>query len=193
MLESVTSICKRLKMSLPNSKKGKEDANREVSDVAKDAKSFLDKILGDVSKTSASKQIAIGAASGWATGFLTMKVGKVAAFAVGGGIIMLQIAANQGYIKINWDKIQKKADKIADKVEERITGEGPKFMDKMERYVDKKMDKAEQLLKNGETRTRRWYQNLTGGDSHTSFRTQELHVFLVSFAAGVAIGVATGN
>ena len=66
-----------------------------------------------------------------ATGFMTMKVGKVAAFAVGGGIIMLQIAANQGYIKINWDKIQKKADKIADKVEEKITGDGPKFMDKV--------------------------------------------------------------
>lgn len=52
-------------MSLPKSKKGKEDANREVSDVAKDAKSFLDKILGDVSKSSATKQILIGASSGW--------------------------------------------------------------------------------------------------------------------------------
>ena len=66
-----------------------------------------------------------------ATGFMTMKVGKVAAFAVGGGIIMLQIAANQGYIKINWDKIQKKADKLSDKVEEKLTGEGPKLMDKV--------------------------------------------------------------
>lgn len=52
-------------MSLPKSKKGKEDANREVSDVAKDAKSFIEKILGDVSKTSATKQIIIGATSGW--------------------------------------------------------------------------------------------------------------------------------
>lgn len=60
-----------------------------------------------------------------------MKVGKVAAFAVGGGVIMLQIAANQGYININWDKIQKKADKISDKVEEKLTGEGPKFLDKV--------------------------------------------------------------
>ena len=64
------------------------------------------------------------------TGFVTMKVGKIAAFAVGGGIIMLQIAAHQGYIKVNWDKIQKKAEKISDKVEEKVTGEGPKFMDK---------------------------------------------------------------
>lgn len=65
------------------------------------------------------------------TGMLTMKVGKVAAFAVGGGIIILQIAAHQGYIKVNWDKIQKKAEKIADKVEEEVTGEGPKLLDKV--------------------------------------------------------------
>lgn len=64
------------------------------------------------------------------TGFVTMKVGKVAAVAVGGGIIMLQIAAHQGYIRINWDKIQKKAEKITDKVEEKVTGEGPKLLDK---------------------------------------------------------------
>ena len=52
-------------MSLPSSKKGKDDANREVSDIAKDAKGIIDKILGDVSKTSATKQIVIGTASGW--------------------------------------------------------------------------------------------------------------------------------
>lgn len=60
-----------------------------------------------------------------------MKVGKVAAFALGGGIIVLQVAAHQGYIKINWDKVQKKAEKISDKVEEKITGEGPKMLDKV--------------------------------------------------------------
>lgn len=62
-----------------------------------------------------------------------MKIGKVAACAVGGGIIMLQIAAHQGYIKINWDKVMTKAEKITDKVEEKITGEGPHFMDKVRR------------------------------------------------------------
>lgn len=60
-----------------------------------------------------------------------MRVGKIAACAVGGGILLIQIAAHQGYIKINWDKIQSKAEKITDKVEEKITGEGPKFMDKV--------------------------------------------------------------
>lgn len=65
------------------------------------------------------------------TGFLASKVGKVAAFALGGGIIILQVAAHQGYININWDKIQTKAEKISDKVEEAVTGEGSNMMDKV--------------------------------------------------------------
>lgn len=69
------------------------------------------------------------------TGFVTMKVGKIAACAVGGGIIILQIAAHQGYIKINWDKIQKKAEKLSDKVEEKVTGEGPRLMDKVKLLI----------------------------------------------------------
>lgn len=180
-------------MSYSTAKRGKDDANKEVvnlEDVSKEAKGCLEKILGDVSKTSAMKQIVIGTASGWTTGFLTMKVGKIAAFALGGGIIILQIAAHQGYIKVNWEKIQKKAEKITDKVEEKVTGDVPKFMDKVERFVDKKLDKAEQLLKNGESRTKRWYHSMTGD---SSFRPKEIHFFLASFAAGLAIGLATAN
>lgn len=60
-----------------------------------------------------------------------MRVGKAAAFAVGGGIIILQVAVHNGYIKINWDKIQKKTDKITDKVEQKVSGQGPKLMDKV--------------------------------------------------------------
>lgn len=177
-------------MSQP--KKSKENSNKDIQDldITSEAKSYLDQILGDVSKKSATKQIIIGTTSGWLTGFLAMKVGKVVAFSVGGGIIMLQIAANQGYIKVNWDKIQKNAEKISDKVEEKITGEGPKLMDKVDRFVDKKLDKAEKLLKNGESKARRWYHGINGSNV---FRPNEVHFFLGSFVAGVAIGFATAK
>lgn len=65
------------------------------------------------------------------TGFVTVKVGKAVAIAVGGSIILLQIANDQGYIKVNWDKIASKTDKLMDKVEERVTGEGPNLLDKV--------------------------------------------------------------
>lgn len=60
-----------------------------------------------------------------------MKVGKVAAIAVGGGIILLQIANHNGYINVNWSKINKKIDKISDKVEEKVTGQGPTWINKV--------------------------------------------------------------
>ncbi|XP_076662144.1 FUN14 domain-containing protein 1 isoform X3 [Halictus rubicundus] len=131
-----TKLLKRLKMNRPVSKKSKDDANKEEINIniCDETKSMIEKILGDVSKTSATKQIIIGTTSGWVTGFMTMKVGKMAALAFGGGIIMLQVAAHQGYIRINWDKIQKKAEKITDKVEETVTGEGPKLLDKVGRW-----------------------------------------------------------
>lgn len=62
---------------------------------------------------------------------MTVKVGKAVAIAVGGSIILLQIANEQGYIKVNWDKLASKTDKLMDKVEERVTGEGPNMLDKV--------------------------------------------------------------
>jgi hypothetical protein len=46
-------------------KNAKNEINKEMSNVGNDAKNFLDRFLGDVSKKSATKQILIGAGSGW--------------------------------------------------------------------------------------------------------------------------------
>lgn len=65
------------------------------------------------------------------TGYLAMKVGKVAAVAAGGGILLLQFASHKGYININWDKVCRQVDKASDKIEKEATGKGPGFMDKV--------------------------------------------------------------
>lgn len=111
-------------------KEAKEAKNNKIIKMPADS-SFLNKILGDVSKKSAMQQIVLGAGSGWATGYITMKVGKVAAVALGGGIILLQVANQQGYIKVDWSKVTRKVDKLADKVEEAVTKEKPGLMDKV--------------------------------------------------------------
>lgn len=135
----------------------------------KDAKSIIEKILGDVSKTSATKQIIIGASSGWVTGYLAMKVGRAAAFALGGGVILLELANEKGYIKINWDKITKQIDKVED-------------------YVDRKADQVESLVKDRKKAAKGWYSSITGVPNH---KLREIHVFLISFVAGIAIGIGT--
>uniref|UniRef100_A0A8D8FLK8 FUN14 domain-containing protein 2 n=1 Tax=Culex pipiens TaxID=7175 RepID=A0A8D8FLK8_CULPI len=115
---------------MSDNKSKKNETNKEIITMS-DAAGVLDRWVGDVSKKSATKQILIGAGSGWATGYITMKVGKAAAVAVGGGIILLQIANQQGYITIDWNKINKKVDKVTDKVEEAVTGQGPSWADKV--------------------------------------------------------------
>lgn len=60
-----------------------------------------------------------------------MRVGKTAALALGGGIILLQVANEKGYININWDKVNRNLDKVADKVEQQVTGQGPSWVDKV--------------------------------------------------------------
>lgn len=59
----------------------------------------------------------------------------MAAIAVGGGIILLQIANQQGYVQIDWNKIHKKVDKVTDKVEEAVTGQGPSWADKVRFFL----------------------------------------------------------
>lgn len=116
---------------IDRSKQAKEAKNKKIIKMPADSSNFLDKILGDVSKKSATQQIILGAGSGWVTGYVTMKVGKVAAIALGGGIILLQVAHQQGYVNVNWNKITRKVDKIADKVEEAVTKEKPGLLDKV--------------------------------------------------------------
>lgn len=60
-----------------------------------------------------------------------MKIGKVAAVGLGGGVILLHIASQKGYIDINWDKINKRVDKITDKIEKETTGKSADWFEKV--------------------------------------------------------------
>ncbi|XP_026319882.1 FUN14 domain-containing protein 1 isoform X1 [Hyposmocoma kahamanoa] len=167
-----------------------EDASEDAKKIVDDAKNFIEKAVADIGKTSATKQLILGTASGWITGFITMKIGKVAAVGLGGGVILLHIASQKGYIDINWDKINKRVDKISDKIEKETTGKSADWFEKVERFVDRKLDKAEDLLKKKEAKAKSWYYNITGDES---YHATETHVFLASFFAGMAIGLLCGK
>jgi len=64
-----------------------------------------------------------------------MRVGKAAATALGGGILLLTIANQKGYISIDWDKLTRSVDKAVDKVEKAAGGAGPSTMDKVKKFV----------------------------------------------------------
>lgn len=80
-----------------------------------------------------------------------MKIGKTAAFLLGGGIIFLEVANEQGWIRIDCKficvfncictlltflnrlgtKVSDEIDKAAEKVEEVAANEGPRFIDRV--------------------------------------------------------------
>lgn len=83
-----------------------------------------------------------------------MKIGKTAAFLIGGGIIFLEVANEQGWIRVDctfcyrgWifcnlfssllgSQISNGIDKAAEKVEEVTANEGPRFLDRVSECDD---------------------------------------------------------
>ncbi|XKL66664.1 hypothetical protein PGB90_010084 [Kerria lacca] len=159
----------------------------QIDEVTDEFKSILEKVVEDVGKASAIRQLIIGGTTGWLTGYSLIKLGKATAAAIGSGIILLQIANHNGYIKINWDKVTKKAEELSEKIDEKSTK--PNLMKKVEKFVDKKLDKAETLLKKKERKVKRWFCKATDEEC---FIFEEIHVFLASFLAGIAFGMTCG-
>lgn len=60
----------------------------------------------------------------------------------------------------------------------------------VERFVDRKLDKAEELLKKKEHKAKRWYSDFSKDDH---YRATETHVFMASFVAGMALGLICGK
>ena len=108
-----------------------EEEEKEVSveklitgaDVAmtEEAKNTVAKFVKDMSKAPAGKQLGVGAAAGWISGYLAMKVGKAAATAIGGSLILLQIAHYKGYVKINWNQLTNDSQTICDQMRDKLS------------------------------------------------------------------------
>lgn len=64
------------------------------------------------------------------------------------------------------------------------------FFFQIERFVDRKLDKAEELLKKKETKAKKWYNKFT---SDNDYHATESHVFMASFVAGMALGLICGK
>eukprot|EP00735_Rhodelphis_limneticus_P015204 TRINITY_DN9387_c0_g1::TRINITY_DN9387_c0_g1_i1::g.28359::m.28359 TRINITY_DN9387_c0_g1::TRINITY_DN9387_c0_g1_i1::g.28359 ORF type:complete len:220 (-),score=43.01,sp/E1BWM5/FUND1_CHICK/29.17/5e-11,FUN14/PF04930.10/8.4e+02,FUN14/PF04930.10/9.8e-21,EF-hand_1/PF00036.27/2.5e+03,EF-hand_1/PF00036.27/0.024,EF-hand_6/PF13405.1/3.6e+03,EF-hand_6/PF13405.1/0.088,EF-hand_5/PF13202.1/0.051,EF-hand_7/PF13499.1/0.051,DUF399/PF04187.8/0.13,EF-hand_8/PF13833.1/0.36 TRINITY_DN9387_c0_g1_i1:126-740(-) len=60
-------------------------------------------------------QLSLGACMGFASGFALKKVGKVALFSAGSVFLLFQLAAQSGYISINWEALERDFNKILDR------------------------------------------------------------------------------
>ncbi|XP_023579614.1 FUN14 domain-containing protein 1-like isoform X1 [Octodon degus] len=89
-----------------------------------------------VEKYSVATQMAMGGVTGWCAGFLFRKVGKLAATAVGGGFLLLQIASHSGYVHIDWKRGEKDADKVKRQIKKRAKKAAPEVNRVMEEATE---------------------------------------------------------
>ena len=55
------------------------------------------------------------------------KVGKLAATAVGGGFLLLQIASHSGYVQIDWKRVEKDVNKAKRQIKKRANKAAPEI------------------------------------------------------------------
>jgi FUN14 domain-containing protein 1 len=86
------------------------------------AAEFIKKTFDDIQEMSSLNQIIAGGSLGLATGYVFSRVGKLAAFALGTSVLVLQVAQHTGYIEVKFtkkskiDQIKKKALKAAEEI-----------------------------------------------------------------------------
>uniref|UniRef100_A0A663M341 FUN14 domain-containing protein 2 n=1 Tax=Athene cunicularia TaxID=194338 RepID=A0A663M341_ATHCN len=103
------------------------------------------KVFAPSSGSSAEKynvatQLVIGGVTGWCTGFIFQKVGKLAATAVGGGFFLLQIANHTGYIKVDWKLVERDVNKAKQQLKFHSSG------NKMSPQVKSRVDEVRKLF-----------------------------------------------
>ncbi|XP_066879732.1 FUN14 domain-containing protein 2 isoform X7 [Kogia breviceps] len=59
------------------------------------------------------------------TGFIFQKVGRLAATALGGGFFLLQVANHTGYIKVDWQRVEKDVKKAKEQLKIRNSNQIP--------------------------------------------------------------------
>ncbi|KAM4854783.1 FUN14 domain-containing protein 1-like [Thomomys bottae] len=110
----------------------REDDAYELLDLSECARghSWWDRVFGHrsgpmVEKYSVATRVVLGGVTGWCAGFLFQKVGKLAATAVGGGFLLLQIASHSGYVQIDWKRVEKDVSQAKRQIQKRANKAAP--------------------------------------------------------------------
>lgn len=65
-------------------------------------------------KQEAFKELGVGSVFGYCAGYFTRKMLRMGVFITGGLFVATQVLSTQGYISIEWDKLEKDAIKAFD-------------------------------------------------------------------------------
>ncbi|PVD19077.1 hypothetical protein C0Q70_21636 [Pomacea canaliculata] len=114
-----------------------EEEGYEILDVSGSNHNALQKVLSDLigPNQSVMKQVVVGSISGMLSGFLFAKVGKLAAGTLGGTVLLIQIAHHQGFIKINWDRVQETAEQARREIQRKTHHTYPSMARSVQEFV----------------------------------------------------------
>lgn len=93
--------------SSPRVVRGERDGGESEVIAVRHQPRWVTELIRDLSNSSPGKQIAIGGVSGLCSGYVIGRIGKAAALALGGSLIILQVAHYQGLIQVNWSRVQR--------------------------------------------------------------------------------------
>lgn len=83
-------------------------SKKDIEEVkSKESKSIFD--ISDKICSNTSKNFFLGTFSGWMAGVTVVKVGRIAAFGIGGSVILLHFASELGFINVNWERVKESA------------------------------------------------------------------------------------
>jgi len=124
-------------------RKSRSDEEFELIDVVDSSytKAVVSRVVAlDLSDKSTYVQLGVGGATGWLTGYMVGKVGRVMATAVGGTILLINMGTRAGYITVDWEKVDEDmkiaSDEINKKlVEQKENEEAKKLFDKASLFV----------------------------------------------------------
>lgn len=108
----------------------------DVDRVADEAKTLFRRALDDVKRGSTYKQLGVGATAGWVTGYLGMKVGKMAAMSLGGTLLVMQVANHKGYINVNWAKVNNDIREISDNLQDDVKAAAPGAAGEVKKFAN---------------------------------------------------------
>lgn len=108
----------------------------DVRGTAADTMTWVQRFVHDLTREPVAKQVAVGGVSGWVVGYLSMKVGKVAATVVGGSLLVMQLAAHKGYIKVDWNRVNRDLESNARKLKREMESNvNPRMADEAVRFA----------------------------------------------------------
>ncbi|XP_078415839.1 FUN14 domain-containing protein 1 isoform X2 [Cetorhinus maximus] len=91
-------------------------------------------------KYSVATQLMMGGVTGWCAGFVFQKIGKLAATAIGGGFLLMQVANHSGYIKVDWKRVEKDVNKAKRQLRKKANKAAPEintFIEESAEFVKK--------------------------------------------------------